>query len=296
VRLWLGGDVTPGDDCDPVPLLVTIPAGAASVAVQLVPHDDALVEGPETATLVLCASADHRIDHAAAQATATIADDDGTAATPTVDVVAIDASAGETANPGAVRFSRTGPTTAPLLVHYRLAGSATRDVDLQPLPGTATIAAGAQSAVLTVLPRNDTVAEASETAIVTLLADANYALGQGRSAHVVVADDDRPPLLPIVGAIATDPAIGEPAAAGAFTLLRTGSTAQPLTVRFAVGGTATAGGDYVAPATVATIAAGSAWVRVPVQAIDDLAVEGRESVVLRLLPDPAYAIPRPFEP
>ncbi|MGE3175710.1 MAG: alpha/beta hydrolase fold domain-containing protein [Planctomycetota bacterium] len=290
VRLWLTGDVTPGEDCDPVPLLVTIPAGASAVTVPLVPRDDALVEGPERATLVVCASPDYRIDHAADSAAATLADDDGAATTPVVTVVAIDASAGEVADPGAFRVTRTGPVTAPLVVRYHLDGSATPDIDLLPLPGAVTIPAGAPGAVVVVLPRDDTEVEASETVILTLRADAGYARGADASAHAVLADDDRPASLPVVSVIGTDPDLGEAAGAGAFTLTRTGPIGQALLVRFATTGTAAPAADFTPLASSAFIPAGSAWVRIPVQPIDDALVEGTERLTLNLLPDPAYAL------
>ncbi|MCA8954013.1 MAG: alpha/beta hydrolase, partial [Planctomycetes bacterium] len=69
VRLDLGGDVTAHRDCAPLPLLATIPAGSATLIVSLLPFDDGLVEGDETAIARVLPSGDYRIDQTAAEAT-----------------------------------------------------------------------------------------------------------------------------------------------------------------------------------------------------------------------------------
>jgi acetyl esterase/lipase len=77
---------------------------------------------------------------------------------------------------------------------------------------------------------------------------------------------------------------------GRFTLTRTGSTAAPLTVQWALGGTAALGADYAAPASSATIPAGASSLDVTVTPVDDKLVEGDETVELRLAYSPAYRI------
>ena len=98
-------------------------------------------------------------------ATVTIASED----LPTVTVVATDAAAGETANPGIFTVTRTGPTTAALTVSYTVGGTATSVTDYTPaLSGTAVIPMGAASAALTLTPVNDTAFEGPETVVVTV--------------------------------------------------------------------------------------------------------------------------------
>jgi hypothetical protein len=77
---------------------------------------------------------------------------------------------------------------------------------------------------------------------------------------------------------------------GHFTLTRTGSTSAPLTVQWALAGTADLGADYAAPINAAVIPAGSSSLDVTVQPVDDHLVEGDETVELRLGYDPAYRI------
>jgi acetyl esterase/lipase len=76
-----------------------------------------------------------------------------------------------------------------------------------------------------------------------------------------------------------------------FTVSRTGSTAAPLTVRWAPAGTARIGADYslAAPWTVA-IPAGAASANLTLRPLEDALVEGDETVVLKLASSPSYRI------
>jgi acetyl esterase/lipase len=81
-----------------------------------------------------------------------------------------------------------------------------------------------------------------------------------------------------------------------FTISRTGSTAAPLTVRWALSGTATPGADYTATPSAGplggalTIPAGAAFARVRIAPVADSLVEGNETVTLALASDPSYGI------
>jgi acetyl esterase/lipase len=77
---------------------------------------------------------------------------------------------------------------------------------------------------------------------------------------------------------------------GRFLLTRSGGTASPLTVQWALSGTAALGADYAAPVQSATFPAGSSSIEVTVAPVDDLLVEGEETVELRLGFSPAYRV------
>ncbi len=102
-----------------------------------------------------------------------------TTSKPTVTLVAMDASASESAgNPGAFTFTRTGgDSSQPLVVKYTVSGTATNGTDYPALGGSVTIAAGAPSAVVNIMPTDDSLVESSETVTLTLATDATYALG-----------------------------------------------------------------------------------------------------------------------
>lgn len=76
-----------------------------------------------------------------------------------------------------------------------------------------------------------------------------------------------------------------------FTVSRTGSTASPLTVRWAPGGSARIGTDYTlaAPWSV-VLPAGAASASLTLTPVDDLLVEGDETAMIKLASDPAYRI------
>ena len=99
--------------------------------------------------------------------------------------------------------------------------------------------------------------------------------------------------VPVVTVVATQPvgSEGRPNADGQiepvpvfFTIARTGPVSAPLTVFFALGGTAVNGVDYEELATSVMMPEGTMSVEVRVTPIEDDLVEGRETVVLRLIP------------
>ncbi|HJR59877.1 MAG TPA: CARDB domain-containing protein [Vicinamibacterales bacterium] len=77
-------------------------------------------------------------------------------------------------------------------------------------------------------------------------------------------------------------------AQGAFTVSRTGDASEALSVSYAVGGTATAGTDYVPLAGVLTIPAGAVMAAIPVVPLDDPYAESGEIVSVSINPGAAY--------
>ena len=179
------------------------------------------------------------------QATVTIADND-TAALPTVTVLATDANASETgSNTGTFTISRTGPTTAALLVVGSFGGTAINGSDYSTISTSVSIPIGQSSVTRTVTPIDDTVDESDETVIYEIGTGA-YVIGAQDSATVTIADNDTA-TLPTVTIVATDAAAGETSpnpGSGRFTVSRTGATTSPLIVLLSIGGSATNGSDY----------------------------------------------------
>ena len=120
--------------------------------------------------------------------------------------------------------------------------------------------------------------------------DAAY--GNGRldllaSAQILLGGLSRPTIsISATNAVATE--IGD--TTGVFTLARDGATDDAVTVRYTVGGTATAGADYVALSGTVTFPAGSATATLVIAALDDTIPEGVETVIVTLSPDPAYVV------
>ncbi len=224
----------------------------------------------------------------------------GTASTlATVSIAASDANAAETlstqtANNGTFTITRTGPTDSSLTVSIAVSGSATNGSDYNRLPTTVTIPVGQTSTTLTLTPIDDTLSESNETAMITLSGSSAYNVDSAKSnATVTIADNDR--VLPRVSIIASDAVAaetrtGQAVNRGQFTISRTGSTSAPLTLSYAVTGSATNGTDYNRLSGTVTIAAGRSSVNVVVSPVDDSSVEGTENIVVTLNAGSAYAV------
>jgi subtilisin-like proprotein convertase family protein len=95
---------------------------------------------------------------------------------------------------------------------------------------------------------------------------------------------------PTVTVEASDADASETGDAGEYTFIRTGDTTHPLTVNYAIAGSATNTIDYTELTGSITIPAGSDRITLPLSAIDDGEVEGTETVVLTLVADNNYTI------
>ncbi len=94
----------------------------------------------------------------------------------------------------------------------------------------------------------------------------------------------------VVKVVATMNQAAEPATSGLFTLTRGGLTTQPLTVNFAITGSAGNGVDYANITGSAIIPANAASVDVPVTVLDDTLREGTETVILTLSASVNYRV------
>jgi hypothetical protein len=185
-------------------------------------------------------------------------------------------------NPTNFTITRTGDTTKPLTVKYNTSGKAIDGIDFQKLPGTITIPANENQVVFPLNVIDDTISEYAEPAILNIAANDAYIAGKNPSATVTIADNDKS----VVSIKAIDPNGAETGAGktpnpGTFRLRRAGDLTNPLTVSYAVGGTATHGSDYELPSTV-TIPAGMDRVDVEMKILDDRTFEGKETAKVTL--------------
>jgi len=90
---------------------------------------------------------------------------------------------------------RSGPTDAPLTVHYAIGGTASNGVDYAQIPTTVTIPAGSRAARIVIHPVDDRALERVETVILGLHQAALYNVGQPGRAGAIIVDNDyrRPP-------------------------------------------------------------------------------------------------------
>jgi hypothetical protein len=161
---------------------------------------------------------------------------------PTITIAATNPNASESNTNGSFTVSRTGPSTAPLAIADTISGTATNGTDYSLVTGSAIIPVGQSSITIPITVLDDLLIEGNETVILTLSTSSSYTIGTG-TATVTIADNDQAPTLPTVSISASTNA-AEPSIHGSFTISRTGSTAQALTVSYAVAGTAANGTDY----------------------------------------------------
>ena len=105
--------------------------------------------------------------------------------------------------------------------------------------------------------------------------------------------DPLPPGTYQVNIAATQPAAAEPSTPGQFTLTRYGSTTDPLTVYYGVGGTASNGVDYALLSGQVDFGVGQSNTVITVTPIDDLLSEGTETVLATLLANSNYSVVTP---
>ena len=127
----VSGSATADSDYTALTGTAIISTGQATATVAVSVLDDTETEAAETVTMTVTADPAYLVGVPATD-TVTITDDD----TPTVTVTATDSVAGEPADGGEFTFTRTGPTTGPLIVTYTTSGSATADTDYTALTGT----------------------------------------------------------------------------------------------------------------------------------------------------------------
>lgn len=93
-----------------------------------------------------------------------------------------------------------------------------------------------------------------------------------------------------VSIVITDQLISETWNTGKFTVTRTGSTANAITVGYSIEGTAANGFDYERLPGFVTIPAGVSSETITIRPIDERVLDPNETLTLRLKPNPAYTI------
>lgn len=191
--------------------------------------------------------------------------------------------------PGHFELTRQGPTADPLEVRVATSGTATPTEDYDPLSPAVTIPAGSTSTTLDVHPVQDGEAEPTESVTVTLQRSADYTVGRGASATLVILDER-----PTVTVTVSDPDASEDGPDhGEFRFTRDGHLAEPLEVAFDISGTATEGLDVkVLPRTV-LIPAGSGSATLTVEVLSDDVEDPGEIVAAVLREDPDYEVGSP---
>jgi hypothetical protein len=93
---------------------------------------------------------------------------------------------------GVFTLTRSGSTSAPLIVYYTLGGTATNGTDYAILGASLTIPAGAASAAITVAPLPSSNLVGTKTSVLTLAANSTYGAGSANSGTVTIAGNSVP--------------------------------------------------------------------------------------------------------
>ena len=285
IALTFSGTATLGSDIQPLPTLVTIPGGATSINVPVLPLQDSSVEAMETLVVTIDNDAAYMRSSLIASYTGTIHlhEDDA----PVVTVAATDSTAAEAGNdPGVFTITRTGDITQELRVPYGLTGSALHGTDYEVLSGEVTLAAGSRVATVVITPINDSLGEPAQTVVLQLTSGTNYVTGPASSATITITDNAD---LPYVTITTTAGQAVENGASGTMRITSSGTGSGSITVRYSVTGTATNGVDFTTLSGNVVMAVNST-ANLSIAPLTDSNGEGLESVVVTLTPDPAYTL------
>ncbi len=253
-------------------------SGTAAIPVAIT--DDSATESAETVVLTLTGGAGYDIGTNQSH-TLTITDND-TAGVPQVSVIAgpaVDEGGNATftvsANPaasGTISVRYTVTQNGQFVTSGQLGSNKTRT-----LSGT--------GATISIPTQNDSADEADGSVTVTLTAGSGYAVGTPATATVTVRDNDVPTAQFVTAAASVDESAG-------IRQVRVSLNPAPhrgITVGYTIGGSATRGTDFTAAGS-ASVAAGAAFVDIPVTIIDDSGQEPDETVVLTLTGGVGYQV------
>lgn len=284
VTVSLTGTATAGSDYATISSPVTIPAGQASVSVNVVPLDNNLGQGDKTAIMSVSSSGTYIVG-SPANATVTILDE------PKITVAASTATARKSGlEPGAFTVTRQGTdTSSALTLTVSLSGSATPGSDYTSISSQVTIPAGQTSVNITVAPLDNNLGQGDKTVIMTVSSGGTYIVGSPSTATVTILDE------PTITVAATTPTAKKSGMVpGAFTVTRQGTdTGSALSVAVTLTGTATAGSDYATIASPVTIPAGQTSVTVNVAPLDNNLGQGDKNAIMTVSGNSAYLVGSP---
>jgi CSLREA domain-containing protein len=263
-----GSDFTSGSGT------VTFNPGQTSGAISVTIHGDTTVEGNENLFVNLTNPANGTI--ADAQATVTIADDDGTPSL-TISNLAVDEGAGT----AAITVLLAPSSAQTVSVHASTgSGTAAAGADYTTTSSVLTFAPGETSQTFNVPIANDFVTEGAETFSVTLDTAVNAAIANG-TATVTIVDDDPTPELTLTDANVVEGNAGTTPAA--FTVSLSHPSASTITVTWATAsGSASAGSDFAAAGGSLTFLPGETSKPVTVFVNGDTSDEADESFFVML--------------
>ena len=237
---------------------------------------DTLLEANETFTATLSAISNANVTASTGTGTGTITDND----TATVSIATT--TNGNEAGPVSVvhtaTLSKVNNTGSAITVSVFSSGTATPVTDYSAFPGTISIANGASTGTLTSAVVNDVLVEGTETVTATISSPSNAAVTIATaSASANILDNDTSNA--VLSVTTNGDETGPVSIVYTVTLSVVNSSGSAVTFDIASsGGTATSGSDYGAISGTVSIADGATTGTKTVTVINDVLVEGTETV------------------
>ena len=293
VNYRLGGSAVNGIDYEPLSGNIAVPANSSSATIVVRPIWTETAKLPQVVTVELTTGVGYDLlGNTFGSGSITYAAWDNAYLWVTQPNASEPSSSlGITSGTAVFHVLRTGDTNRALTVYYTATGSATPGLNYVPLTGSATIPAGATSTDISVTPLNDHINNAGQTLALTLVSGSNYHLGTLASgtgsisgtATIANTPDNQ------VSVVTTTNAL-ESGQNGVFTISRSGTSLDTLTVGYTVGGTAVSGTDYVKLSGTAVIPAGKSSTTVPVVPVVNPRKTTSPTVVLAITGSNQYLV------
>lgn len=126
---------------------------------------------------------------------------------PAVNIIATDASASKSGDPGVFTISTAG-ITQNVTVQYRIGGTASAANYSPALPGSVTLTPSVLSQTITITPIDDHTFTGPKTLTLTLLPGSGYKLGGDTTATITIADINNPPCVaPVIAQVSGTPPV-----------------------------------------------------------------------------------------
>ena len=285
----VSGTATSGTDYTSIGTSVSVPSGSSFINISVPILNDSADEVDETVIITLGPGSHYTINSAANVHTLTITDND-------VPAVFFGAAASSIGEGGGTKYVTVRISPAPatgFTVGYTVGGTATSGSDYTAPSGSLSVAAGQITVTIPVAVTDDSVtSEGSETVILTLSSNGSgYELGS-RTVHTLsINDNDGTPTASFNTSSAT--IMEGPNKSQSVRINFSPAPSSNITLRYGVGGTATAGSDYNTLSGSKTVAGGSTSTTITINIIDDSIEDTGETVVLTLSSGTDYAVGSP---
>ncbi len=251
---------------------ITIPAGMLTGDVTITGDDDLIDEADET-VIVDITTVTNGTEDLVQQETITITDDD---AAPTVSIAVSPASISENGGVSTVEATLSAVSGLDVTVNLAYTGTAS-GADYTASSSQITIPAGMLTGDVTITGDDDLIDEADETVIVDITTVTNGTEDLVQQETITITDDDD---APTVNLGESGSPIEEDGGESTITATLSEVSGLDVTINLSYTGTATNGTDYSASSTQITIPAGSTTGSVTITAVQDVLIEGPETVLV----------------